>query len=413
MIEFECIRKNVKAWASEHLNKEFKFREYQLDIISTIIYHILNDKTQTQLVEAPTGSGKSILCIIAAGVLADCYEKTSYILCSDLYLWSQYEAFIIKNNLPYGSLKGQVGNYICNANGLNVRLGACKLDRVSWKSLYSSTSAQKLGFDCAGCCEYVQARQRAMQSKVCLMTYQLWLYQMNVVKSDTGKKEFMPRDVIFCDECHKIPEIVSAFASPTVSPARDFPALCDLWKLVKSNRKDIESTEEYHDLLSAWFENLWIAEDDREIYRAFADYAEQILKLPDLDHLTDLICKSSKSKKLTEQEMHLLREADYVTSLRSYIEDFFTSVENAGVESIAKDNLTSKTGEKSVSLACVQEDQLCAKYLFRNADHAVMMSATIGMKDAFDENIGTKLTKSGESLMLRVPSTFDFSSSPI
>lgn len=413
MEKFEDIRANVESWAKQHLDKEFRFREYQLDIISSIIYRIVNDNTQTQIVEAPTGSGKSILCIVAAGVLAEHYGKTSYILCSDLYLWSQYEAFISKNELPFGALKGQSGNYICEANGLDVKLGACKIERIPWRQLYKREQATKLGFACADSCEYVLARRRAHESKVCLMTYQLWLYQMNVVKSENEKKEFGSRDVLFCDECHNVPEIVSSFSSLVVSPQRDFPHLCGLWKLVQGKIDDNAVADEMLEKLQASFNDLWNAEEDQEVYAAFSKYASYVMSLPTLDTCIDMILNLSKSKRLFKRQMHLLQDADYVCSLRSRIEDFLVSVGDGGIETLAKDNSLSKDGQKSATLSCVKEDYLCSKYLFGNTKHAVMMSATVGQKDAFDENVGIALTRSQNSVMMRVPSTFDFTKSPI
>lgn len=74
-------------------------------------------KTKHTLMEAPTGSGKSITAIIAAYVLHKYYAKTSYILVSDLSLFAQYENDIAKLNANcFGCIKGKE-NYICNSNG--------------------------------------------------------------------------------------------------------------------------------------------------------------------------------------------------------------------------------------------------------------------------------------------------------
>ncbi len=111
------IRNQIIEWASKHLGDSFVFRKHQVETIEDIISNIVNKTHHTHIIEAPTGSGKSLLCIIAAGVLADYYDKKSYILCSDLYLYSQYEDFIRLNRLDFGALKGQTGNYYCDKNG--------------------------------------------------------------------------------------------------------------------------------------------------------------------------------------------------------------------------------------------------------------------------------------------------------
>ena len=91
------ILNNIIDWTHQRLSPNFNFHEYQLDVIADIIYNILNKEEEgheNYILEAPTGSGKSIICIVSAGVLAEYYHMQSYILCSDLYLWQQYYDFI-------------------------------------------------------------------------------------------------------------------------------------------------------------------------------------------------------------------------------------------------------------------------------------------------------------------------------
>jgi Rad3-related DNA helicase len=65
-----------------------------------------------------------------------------------------------------------------------------------------------------------------------------------------------------------------------------------------------------------------------------------------------------------------------------------------------------------ITLNCAKEDVLCNNYVLKNADYKVFLSATVGSKDAFDDNCGIKLNKN-DSVIKRVDSTFDFSRSPI
>jgi len=66
--------------------KDFKFREHQLDTTKKIIENVVNEKKH-QVMNAPTGSGKSITAIIAAEVLWRMFAKKSYIIVSDLSLF--------------------------------------------------------------------------------------------------------------------------------------------------------------------------------------------------------------------------------------------------------------------------------------------------------------------------------------
>ena len=111
----------VEEWAYKRISPKFKFREHQKECIVRIIQNILNHKYQNYIIQAPTGSGKSLINMIAAGVLAEYFDVTSYILVSDLFLWEQYEKFLNKHkSTGIASIKGQTGNYTCKLNGEDI-----------------------------------------------------------------------------------------------------------------------------------------------------------------------------------------------------------------------------------------------------------------------------------------------------
>ena len=70
----EIIENFVREWALNKIEKKFVFRENQLEKIVDIIFNILNHENHNHIVEAPTGTGKSLIIIIAAGVLAEYFE---------------------------------------------------------------------------------------------------------------------------------------------------------------------------------------------------------------------------------------------------------------------------------------------------------------------------------------------------
>ena len=98
-----------------------------------VIKSILNDNRETSIIEAPTGSGKSLISIISAGVLSKYYHKSSYILCSDLFLWQQYADFIQNKDLKiFGYIKGAIGNSTCFTNKQDLSCGRCRLAKVTY-----------------------------------------------------------------------------------------------------------------------------------------------------------------------------------------------------------------------------------------------------------------------------------------
>jgi len=60
-----------------------------------------------------------------------------------------------------------------------------------------------------------------------------------------------------------------------------------------------------------------------------------------------------------------------------------------------------------------KEDVWVYNFLLQHQESCVMLSATVGDHRSFDDNIGAKFTAQQESKMFRIPSTFDFSNSPI
>ena len=135
------ILNNVKEWTRKYMGPSFTFREYQESIIVGIISNCLGEGSnyETLVLEAPTGSGKSLLCLISAGVLAEYYDMPSYILCSDLYLYKQYEDAIKAAKLPFGMLKGSRNNYRCHVVDNDLQFANCKLWRVPMKDILSKS----------------------------------------------------------------------------------------------------------------------------------------------------------------------------------------------------------------------------------------------------------------------------------
>ena len=121
MADRETIEMQVDDNAKLAYGSDFKFRPNQKDAIVNTICAWL-DGTTDVIMQAPTGSGKSITAMTIASVLCNCYGKTGYILVSDLGLMDQYERDINKFYPCWAILKGQQ-TYTCNLNHLNFNSG--------------------------------------------------------------------------------------------------------------------------------------------------------------------------------------------------------------------------------------------------------------------------------------------------
>ena len=432
MIEQSIIETYIKDWVNDKIDPSFTFRKYQFEAIVNIIDNIVNKKNTNYVVEAPTGSGKSLINIISAGVLADYFDMTSYILVSDLFLWEQYDVFInAHKEMKFASLKGQTGNYECKINKEDIRNADCRMTGLSWAAMFNPTNAKKYGYKCAASCEYIRARKKAISAKVCLMTYQLFLFVMNnnSFNSDShGAPIFRNHDVIFCDECHNIPGIVQNQYSPCIK-LDDFEKLNSIYNYAASATYDLfsESSEfvlvqKYtRDKLNAEFARIWNQFIDNkslkhEDVKAMEDYQNLLLLFKDVtDEIVNRISARKLSKSpVSSDDIKMFKLCTWLQNYCCFWSDFNTAISEAGSEYLLKTiNVINASGEITVSFKCTKEDFIVYKYLLTQANYKVMLSATVGGQNAYEENMGFKYTDDPKCSFNIIPSNFDFEKSPI
>lgn len=439
------LEENIMFWAKEHIGEKFEFREHQFEAIVDICLNILEGTNHTQIIEAPTGSGKSLMNIISAGVLSDYYGKTSYILVSDLYLWKQYEDFINKHILikrKFGILKGQTGNYTCLRNHEDMRNADCRLAGIPWAKLFNIASAKQMKYDCAATCKYVKDRKKALTSKVVVMTYQLYHYMINVVRLSSSKSvTFDKRDTIFCDECHNIPSIVTSCFTPQVKFG-DFYYLKQLHSYkgkiqldLFDEDNDIAEEDEYT-LICRKYSLVELEDKFNEIYEVMIDknsgsYKDSVA-ITQYNNLLGEFCETVEAiesnlshkkqvlgQSFTNDDLQFYKACSWFRNCLCLWNDFYTCISEIGYEYVIKNVSEQRTtNEKIITFTCVKEDFVVWRFLLSTSDNRVMLSATIGGYDAFCENIGTKYLEQsfveGEEILFnQIPSTFDFSKSPI
>jgi len=190
----------------------FEFRPQQKEAILAIIEAYDEDSNGVFLLDAPTGSGKSVIAMLFADFLAFKGNR-GYILASDLALHDQYvKDFRSMQLWNWGNIKG-VDNYTCAVNGERFSVGECKSKGVSYES------AEAL--PCFKQCGYLTSRKKAIKSPIALLTYPYALIQRNYVEQQQQGKgkgsPFPQRDFVVCDEAHKLLDIVQSHFSPIVS----------------------------------------------------------------------------------------------------------------------------------------------------------------------------------------------------
>lgn len=426
------IENNVKDWVANYIEEEFEFREHQFECIVNVIKSILDNPESNYICEAPTGSGKSLINIISAGVLAEYYNMTSYILVSDLFLWEQYDKFIQDHKkLHFGSIKGQTGNYTCALNKEDIRNADCKMAGISWGAMFNPATINKYGYDCAYKCKYLKARKKAVNAKVCLMTYQLFLFMMNnpTFNSDGKNQIFATHDIIFCDECHNIPDIVQNQYSPCIKE-EDFEKLDQLFVWGSGGESpDLFNGGGNYEILGYYNRNS-LQEKLKELWKQFikenaskyddvkAMLTYKNILLGILEIATDATAYISNKKlnkmPVSKDDIKLFKLCTWFQNYCCFWSDFNTAISEAGEEYLIKDIcVTNADGHLSVSFRCTKEDYMIYKYLLSRAPAKVLLSATVGGIDAYKENMGFRYLSNKEVEFEIIPSTFDFSKSPI
>ena len=429
MVDRQTIENQIDDFVKDNFPDGFKFREHQKEKIIDIIYNIVGEcENHNHVIEAPTGAGKSLIVIISAGVLARYHLLSSYILCSDLYLWDQYADVIKKRRLKdFGMIKGQTGNYECAVNHEDMRNADCRMCGIAWSSLFDKKKAESLGYSCASSCEYVRARKKAVRSKVVLMTYQLFLYQVNVVtKEMDSHNSFTNRPVIFCDECHNIPDIVSAKMQPMIQKS-DFEKLREIYNFVMNEKLTLFSDSTTSDIdiddgtftkMDELFDNVMsdekttIAKDITAINTYIGDIVSKF-STASKEILMAISKKKLAKKHLSKEERRVFKCVTWLQNYMCHWNDFCGAIAASGPEHFLKRVEEDCDKNKVVKYNCTKEDWMVYNYILGQADWKVMLSATVGGKTSFVEQIGAKYTKDGDIKFDVIPSTFDFSKSPI
>lgn len=396
------IKQQATEWAKTFLSPDFEFRKYQLDAIAHVVQNTLN-KTKTLAMNAPTGSGKSLTAIIAAGVLWECYGKKSYILVSDLSLFEQYERDLERYELPWGHLKGK-DNYVCQRNGNIVSCGECSLNMVGTTVLADTDKASMMGYGCAKNCEYVKMRNLAIKAPVTIMTYQLYLIQRNyVAEMMTSLAEDAPfeaRDLVICDEAHKLPDIIQNHFAPRV-PAQEPEFMKTLNEWAKKNGKKVPNSK----VVTTISANIMSTDDHDDLIEYMAKYSNL---LSEYAVINEAIRKQAKETRQFKQMAKYLAAGNLCRECNCKFGDFFKLTAALGNQIAVKTD-----GEDESVINCTYEGAMIKRYFHDVSNSELLMSATLGDLKMYRVIIGMNQEPAEQYKTMDIPSTFDFSKSPI
>ena len=398
----ELIRE-LEDWSNRIFGPTFKFRPMQKETIVEVIYSWYHG-SKNFILDAPTGSGKSIIAMCVAGLLSDVYGKTGYILISDLSLLKQYEDDVDVYFPTWGVIRGRQ-TYTCQRNMMPFTVGTCTLEGMT--SYVDIVTNYK---ECAPYCEYIVAREKAKEAPVTVCTYSHWLLQQNYVRAHLQENApFQKRDFVICDEAHKLVDIVQNHFSPKFgkddlnkiysvveNSSGNYSATLKDLENVRNEIKFNNDVKALKDLLNKYVKYL----------DTLANAAERI-KLSFSGLTDDPFSKEPpKMKSLSPADRKLLRNCEFVKDHFCKFDDYVKIINAIGPEAIVKND--SENGN-NITFNCINESYLLRKTFHTNAELKMYMSATIG-----DPNIyASDICLTGKYVSSKLPICFDYSKSPI
>lgn len=415
-----------QALQENKFGKDFKFRQYQRETITAIVNQYIEDPESTIVIDAPTGTGKSIIAMWSSYILKELGNQ-GYIVTSDKTLQEQYEYDFSQYNTGWPSIQG-IDNYNCEVNGLPFSLGECKMRG------YSYAQAERL--QCARMCDYLNTRKKAIDSPVTLVNYSFWLIQQNYVNyrmairqmekeghhnliNDVSSERydeilesydnffpFKKRDFVFFDEAHKVDEIVQQHFSPSLKKFSLFKtgALID-FMMQQGVRVPAVSKSFIGDLM----DEILIEENKEKLLIKLAKvkgFLWSILKgRAELNQRAKQKFGVDVNSSLPKKWQWAFSQLDGLKDTHCKIEDYLEIIETTGIESMI---FSQNLHDGEIKLMCLSEAHLIKKHLHKRAGFKVFMSATIGEPKTYMKVMGIDNAK-----FIRLSNGFTYEKSPI
>jgi len=378
-----------KQFETTFMPEGFEWRKGQKEAIQQIVEAYFDENTNTVILDAPVGSGKSLIAMCAAWIL-NIKGKEGYVLSSEISLQDQYEKDLDNFNFSWGSIKG-LDNYECIDNFEKISMGTCKLQRKRPVKMY-----------CYNDCPYYSARSKASQSKTSMLNYAYWLTMMNEVNAFLAPENqiFPPRDFTVCDEAHKILDIIQGTYSPRFSK----DTLKKLEKIV-----DFFVSHHVEDLNSEYASikrHLDFIEDE-ENQDKLHGYLSRIAMdleyfMKPIEKLKNRVAQEYKENPPKEWKKALYL-SDWAESLFNRLKDYLHIINETSTRNIVKN-----PNIDEIVFNCLEESYMMNKYFHAHTGFRILMSATFSDPSEYLKGIALNSAK-----YIKVESQFNFDKSPI
>lgn len=422
----------------------------QPSMINTVLQVLTAQYTKNVpyvIVEAPTGSGKTIIGFMLHFCSVYLYEKINngkknlegtdgriqsdlpltYYLTSSKALQEQIELDIQRFNFnDYLMMIKGADNYPCRRASVDECVKKSKnfsydpentktedlpyVIKYSERPCIGSNNKQRNNVNSKYYCQFNETncdyhlkRIEAQQKNCVIINYAFFINCMRLEHNPF----FVKRKNIICDEAHLIPDICCNIFNYDINPA----FLTKLQRLTNSMRKGIGEEQALLDidyLTRKMFSNLFTKEVTKRNINLISDYIvdyleleKKILKIQGLKY-DPYIVELNRVREQMSTAHDQYEDLSELISLR--IEDLY-------IESsmITYDQITS-TAQYKYNIKDLLESTMVRNKFLVNITKGIFMSATLGNIDEFAILMGMN---KNEYIGFRLKSTFDFTNSPI
>lgn len=364
-------------------NHSLKVRPQQQHVVDTVYNNW--GKFKYFIINAPTGVGKTfITCSIA-----DMLSGRGYILTSTLQLQDQYE----KSWSSIVNLKGR-GNYTCNLNSnFTVDAAPC-----------AAMPELKMTCRMGNICSYYNQKDLALRSQAMITNPLFLLYSAHCGFAKEAAEEeqespWVKREALLIDEAHNIENHLVSFAEAKIDPK----------KLAVEHNVNLNGIEFKGDLMHDYQElkRLKAKLDERA-----AEYAQKLATEFPQKAVSGAAAKSwarGFDARAAEKVKKLNTKIYALDKSIQPLNIFFGTHET--VEELERRWLIhADSGENTIQLSPITADFLFHEYFGSLAEKFVFMSATLGSKQAFCNELGIP---EHEALYIEVDTPFPPERSPI
>lgn len=401
----------IKSIKDKYASKGIIFDEKLITTIYTLCKYYFIDGYDYVVLQAPTGSGKSIISFVFSECVAKLLEmiaqrgdasfdgKPSYYLTSSKALQDQISEDLQRFQITGNRILKGVDNYRCLfEHDKTYKNRACN-------GYSGEETAEK--FWCADKCPYRIARSDASVASTATLNYH---YFLNVMRTDF-KPFFDKRFMTICDEAHKLDSIIDDMFTSKITPYQ-IKEIKEIIETLKINRYFIEDGELSFKLADAeemFFNEKTAKEDILYKYGVLITFYKQKFQKAHAYYKKNPANHEHINDDLNKIIERLISTESVITYFKNVYEK---RREDIFIRTSVWGNYKDSKGRNKFNfeLKDLGQTQNIQSNFVSKCYKILMMSATIG---DYYELINLFGFDEEKSKYIKLPNTFDFSNSPI